>query len=196
MNGLEAIDEMKNGRLVRDNDGLVYKIENGEIFVNTFSDLLPWQIAIIDFSKKFELVPEYTTGWERVAKGEDYYRIYTLAELDRIEDNGDKYDECLYDHCNYFSTREKGEEIEFKQRLFRKLQRFADENNEEIDWNATTPKYYIDYVGDELGVEIVILSRSFGVVYFSSEELAEQAIKLFKEDLLKYFNYGLDKEVD
>lgn len=195
MNGLEAIEAMKEGKIVFDDENVEYKIENGTVW---FRERMKydWEVGIIDFDKPFRLETERLTGWERVMKGEDYYRIYTLAELDRIEDNGDKYDECLYDHCNYFSTREKGEEIEFKQRLFRKLQRFADENNEEIDWNATTPKYYIDYVGDELGVEIVILSRSFGVVYFSSEELAEQAIKLFKEDLLKYFNYGLDKEVD
>lgn len=69
MNGLEAFDEMKKGKLVRDEDGLIYKIENSEILVNTSNDFNSWNVAIVDFSKKFEVVPEHITGWERVAKG-------------------------------------------------------------------------------------------------------------------------------
>lgn len=193
MNGLKAFDEMKKGKSVRDEDGLIYKIENGEILVNTSNDFNSWNIAIVDFSKKFEIVPEHITGWERVAKGDCYYRIRTLGDFIPLKEENDDYDNNLYDHCNYFSTKEKAGEINFKQTLFRKLKRFADEHNEKIDWcDPDSYKFYIyyDYGDGELMINANHPQiRRFGVVYFSSEELGEQAIELFNEDLLKYFNY-------
>lgn len=192
MNGLEAFDEMKKGKLVRDEDGLIYKIENSELLVNTSNDFNSWNVAIVDFSKKFEVVPEHITGWERVAKGDCYYQLHALGYSVPIEEHNDNYDNNVYDCYNYFSTKEKANEINFKQTLFRKLKRFADEHNEKIDWcDPDSYKFYIyyDYGDGELRIHANKQVRRFGVVYFSSSELAEQAIELFNEDLLKYFNY-------
>lgn len=96
-----------------------------------------------------------------------------------------------FDNFNYFSTREKAEEINFKQTLFRKLQRFSDENGgNEIDWsNLFQEKFGITYnCGDKkLETALYFHHNDFGQVYFISEEIAEKAIKLFYDELIKYF---------
>ena len=35
--------------------------------------------------------------------------------------------------------------------------------------------------------------RDFGQVYFKTQEMAEQAIELFKEDLIKYYTHDWSK---
>ena len=98
-------------------------------------------------------------------------------------------DETVYEKANYFSTKEKAEEINFKQTLFRKLQRFSDENGgNEIDWNNSR-KYFIEYYskGEKLAVDYAYRLYNFGQVYFASREIAEKAIELFHDELIKYF---------
>ena len=99
--------------------------------------------------------------------------------------------EPLYEVANYFSTREKAEEINFKQTLFRKLQRFSDENGgNEIDWeNTNQKKYCILYCHSfkELQSDFTWVRQNQGQIYFISKEIAEKAIELFHDDLIKYF---------
>ena len=89
--------------------------------------------------------PKSLTGWER-SEDDEFYIILcggqTVAEC-----NWDKIDV----DANYFSTKEKAEEIAFKQTLFRKLQRFSDNNGGiEIDWNDyQTNKYSVAYYHSE-----------------------------------------------
>ena len=98
-----------------------------------------------------------------------------------------------YEIANYFSTKEKAEEINFKQTLFRKLQRFSDENGgNEIDWNNyDQSKHVIYYRHDscEFILDCFWYLRDFGQVYFVSREVAEQAIELFRDELIKYFTH-------
>ena len=88
---------------------------------------------------------------------------------------------------------EKAEEIAFKQTLFRKLQRFSDENGgNEINWlNTNQQKFFITYYYDtkELDLYYVCNDKDFGQVYFISEEIAEKAIELFRDELIKYFTH-------
>ena len=96
-----------------------------------------------------------------------------------------------YKQANYFSTKEKAEEINFKQTLFRKLQRFSDENGgNEIDWKDPNQEKWMirfDHRVEELCVGLNNYIRNFGQVYFISEEIAEKAIELFRDELIKYF---------
>lgn len=84
---------------------------------------------------------------------------------------------CLEDDYtdeDRFSTLDKAEKIEFQQRLFRKLQRFSDENGgNEIDWNNfEEPKFRIGYslADKDLIVIRVYTIKSQGCVYFTSEK--------------------------
>lgn len=194
LTGLEAIELMKQGKMIIDEDEQYqFKIIDNNIHYKYFnkndSDYL------IDCSFNFSILykeyiaPKTLTGWERVDQGAETYFIGIYQGVDSEFDWHDEIDARCFDEANYFSTREKAEEINFKQTLFRKLQRFSDENGgNEIDWNnGAQAKYCIAYHHGRICVDCCWLSRVFGQVYFISEEVANKAIELFHDDLVKYF---------
>lgn len=197
MNGLEAIELMKKGKMVIEvgtNEPFILRIENGIVWFKN-SNVLDGEWVIddcFDFTIDYEeYVENQLTGWERVDKGEDYMAI-DHASISTFTNYDDKYDDKLYEFANYFSTEGKAEEIRFKQMLFRKLQRFSDENGgNEIDWNDAHCKYSIKYAYDDnnlfIGWNYDV--KEVGVVYFVHEEIAKQAIELFRDDLIKYFTH-------
>lgn len=88
------------------------------------------------------------------------------------------------------------EEINFTQTLFCKLQRFSDENGgNKIDWkNRTQRKFFIQYEPSYgFLVDYYYFDKEFGQVYFASEDIAEKAIELFYDDLIKYFTHDWNK---
>jgi hypothetical protein len=132
--------------------------------------------------------------WVQKEDFEDGYYFY--IDMDGIVENRqfetvDRFDEIMVDTANVFYTKEKAEEINFKQTLFRKLQRFADEYNEcKIDWNDFSQRKYTIYyncITKEFLIDNKRQYHHFGQVYFSSEEICQKAIDVFKEDLLKYY---------
>ena len=197
MNGLEAIELMKQGKMVIEvgtNEPFILKIENGVIWFKSSKSLnSEW---IIDDSFDFtidyeEYVEKQLTGWERVNENELYYSINGNCYVEVMNEDMCMEDKYNYEDANYFSTEDKAEEINFKQTLFRKLQRFSDKNSgNEIDWKEVDQeKYGIWYNADHGKIEVgsTWAVRDFGQVYFISEEVAQQAIELFHDDLIKYF---------
>lgn len=193
MNGIEAIKHMEQGGMVYRifEDGIVcYRMKLGVVQTKVGAT---WTVAtafnVLDWYEEY--TEPKLTGWERVKKDEiNYYiDIDGLIEGD-LEIFGNVDNRC-FNVANYFSTKEKAEEISFKQTLFRRLQRFSDENGgNEIDWKIDRQaKWCIEYNNDN--GEIVIVPfysiMQFGQVYFTSHEVAEQAIQLFHDDLIKYF---------
>lgn len=200
MNGLEAIELMKQGKMVKFQYGghvVINKIIDGDLWYK-YEDLkggVEWKIdKCFDFTKTFEeyIEPKPLMGWERVDKGENYMAI-DHSSLATFTNYDDKYDDKLYEFANFFSTEEKAEEIRFKQMLFRKLQRFSDENGgSEIDWNdEDQSKYHINYsyYSNRLRVNSHNCLQEVGCVYFISKKIAKQAIELFHDDLIKYFTH-------
>lgn len=199
MNGLEAIRAMENGEIVQHflygSVPYLYKIEDGKVMekygVGSNNDWRDCPRFVLEGGYKF-YNPNQNTGWynEHNQKNEDNYFVFgfngrivfTNHPLEKSEANEDRFSHIL-----------KAQEIEFKQRLFRKLQRFSDENGgNEIDWsNGESCKCCICYDHEEEGLVVgdVRFIRDFGQVYFKTEELAEQAIELFREDLIKYFTH-------
>ena len=203
MNGLEAIELMKKGKMVIEvgtNEPFILRIENGIVWFKN-SNVLDGEWVIddcFDFTIDYEeYVENQLTGWERVDKGEDYMAI-DHASISTFINYDDKYDDKLYEFANYFSTEEKAEEIRFKQMLFRKLQRFSDENGgSEIDWNDEKQcKYHVKYThySDKFIIDSHNSIQELGVVYFMSTEIANQAIELFHDDLIKYFTHDWSGE--
>lgn len=190
MNGLEAVKLMAQGRMVQlDNSPFIYRIKNDTMFSRIASN--QWIVSDpFDFGATYE---EYrpATGWEPVDEGEVYYLLTHNGVESQVEDpsgSGNK----RYESANYYSTKEKAEQMEFKQELIRKLQRFSDENSGlEINWkNYNQQKYFIYHVPrtNELSHYWSCTDNLFGMVCFFSEEVVEEAIKLFRKDLLKYYN--------
>lgn len=196
MNGLEALKLMMDGKIVCGEfpkGKFLLKIADGIVVSKNLDEPQPvWRnenMFILEHSYQ-EYVPPKVTGWERDGEKRSYY-VINVFDVEHVPDFNYLADDLAYNQANYFSTKEKCEEINFKQTLFRKLQRFADENNEEeIDWNNDAiPKYYITvwFPGRELRVTHLYCHNDFGQVYFSSREVAEKAMVLFKKDLCKYF---------
>lgn len=197
MNGLEAIELMKQGSQVSDGE-YVYKIENNLVLVRSLNGKLFNIDNSFDFTSEYEeyIESKQLTGWERREHWEDSEGFYTIVACDAVADRT-SYNHVLNEKCyknaNYFSTEEKAEEINFKQMLFRKLQRFSDENGgNEVDWNNEMKiKWGIWYNNEyeELASCPYVYGQAFGQVYFISEEIAEKAIELFRDELIKYFTH-------
>lgn len=198
MNGLEAIELMKQGKMVIEvgtNEPFILRIENGIVWFKN-SNVLDGEWVIddsFDFTIDYEeYVENQLTGWERVDKFDKYFSIQDDGESSVYYENFSEYDDYVYENANYFSTKEKAEEIDFKQTLFRKLQRFSDENGgNEIDWNdADQTKYGIVYETKANAVSVRVCTvQRFGEVYFQSYEAAKEAARLLKDDLIKYFTH-------
>ncbi len=204
MNGLEAIEFMKQGKMVIDVNAyerFIFKIIDGNVCYKLEYGNDDYRIDdSFDFTAKYEeyIEPKSLTGWER--SEDDNFIIIICGGQAVAECNLDKIDmdeTTFYNDANYFSTKEKAEEINFKQTLFRKLQRFSDENGgTEIDWSDyQTNKYTITYYHSEkkFAMHHVRKMQAPGTVYFCSREVAEKAIVLFHDDLIKYFTHDWSK---
>ena len=198
MNGLEAIEFMKQGGLVIEvgvNEPFILKIENGIVWSKNITVLGGEWLTddCFDFTIDYEeyIEPKPLTGWERVGENESYYNINGNSYVEEMTEDMCMEDKYYYEDANYFSTEEKAEEINFKQTLFRKLQRFSDENGgDKIDWKDEDQcKYHIKYThySNNIYVEGNHSLQEVGVVYFINEQITEQAIELFHDDLIKYF---------
>lgn len=131
---------------------------------------------------------EKVTGWERVKHNGNYWAIdgdsiYRYKELSTndIEES--------YNIANYFSTKEKAKEVNKVQTLMRKMWRWRDENDKvELKWKKGTgssSKYYIFYNNNDENWKInsYIGYRHIFDVYFSTFELAQQCLDIFKDEL-------------
>ncbi len=202
MNGLEAIELMQQGKVVVSEimsrgiiETFIFKIIDDNVY-HKWLDLEEGEWVIetdFDFTQIYEeyIEPKPLTGWERV-EGDSYETIASTGTVDTV-DFGYCMDVERYEIANYFSTKEKAEEIAFKQTLFRKLQRFSDNNGGiEIDWNDyQTNKYSVAYYHSEnkFTTHHVRKMQAPGTVYFVSREVAEKAIELFHDELIEYFTH-------
>lgn len=194
MNGLEAIELMKQGKKVSIVDAAgFYQIKDGRIWLTYPTSKVTGEVLFFDLSNTYceYIEPKPLTGWERVDG--KMYNVIVVNDLGESMECGQFKDYMYYKQANYFSTKEKAEEIIFKQRLFRKLQRFSDENGgNEIDWeNTNQKKYCILYCHSfkELQSDFTWVRQNQGQIYFISKEIAEKAIMLFHDDLIKYFTH-------
>lgn len=197
MNGLEAIELMKKGRTVKNCNGTLYRIDDNCVKFRTIPGN-HWVSEVgFNFLAKYEEYLPVMTGWERVGSDSKYSFISDLCNVREAIDKREGYELLRYDVANYFSTKEKAEEINFKQALFRKLQRFSDENGgSEIDWTHEGKRQYFisyDYDKGKFVIDSHLTFRDFGAVYFASYKVAEQALETFEEDLIKYFTHDWSK---
>ena len=204
MNGLEAIKVMMEGKLVSKFNSCmedeIYKIIDGNVCVK-FEDEPDEKYEVsedFDFDSIYHeyIEPKPLTGWERVPLNSIFYAIDLANKSLKFVEYNYPMDERCYEQLNYFSMKEKAEEINFKQTLFRKLQRFSDENGgNEIDWSCPySKKFFIAYKDGKLFYDWMAETKYFGQVYFASREVVRNAIELFHDDLIKYFTHDWRKE--
>lgn len=102
-------------------------------------------------------------------------------------------DSFRYDTHNYFQTEEEARRYASVLETERQLKKFADEHNGDIDWsNANQEKWNLCYYYSRYEVSPIRCCRvkEARVIYFSSEEIAEQAINEIGEEKIKeYLTY-------
>lgn len=143
--------------------------------------------------KTYILVPEEAyneykperarTGYERVRVGDEYFSNLFPKGARKCNDNSDSSAYACGDYANdkqLYADNERAIEI------YRRMRQWQALNDDAVDYNRGLEKWYI-YYDKTSGVLKTDYNRDYIItfcVYFSSEEKAEEAIEVFKDDLI------------
>ena len=110
----------------------------------------------------------------------NYYYINSSNIIEEDLEERDGFDDNKYNTVNYFSDKDFANQVALHQLLYRKLLKFAWDNEAEDtpEWNVKNEYYGIayNYENHKFVLEVAHIYKSYGV-HFSSSEVAEQAIK-------------------
>lgn len=116
--------------------------------------------------------------FERVEPGDDYYYVSSNNDVGAYTDSSDGMDNRLYAVSNYFNEKKFANQVALHQLLYRKLLKFAYDNDcEDKEWNGTNDHWLILYypLNDDFAIANVQCVKEY-TVYFSTEEGASRAI--------------------
>jgi hypothetical protein len=114
-----------------------------------------------------------------------YYYINEFGNITFSYESGISGNEKKYNNVNYFTDEQFANQVALHQLLYRKLLKFAYENErEDIEWNREHPHWYIyyDIDRDKFDIAATAMWKQQGV-YFSTSRGAECAI----EEVVKPF---------
>lgn len=122
-----------------------------------------------------------------------YYYIRVSGDVADYHDVNDNGDRLLYEASNYFNDEQFAEQVALHHLLYRKLLKFAYDNDCEdtAGWNGYSYHFYIRYEYNDgvdesaLGVAVTVMNKSVNEVYFSSNDAAFRAIKEVVEPFMK-----------
>ena len=132
------------------------------------------------------------TGYESLGTGETYYLVDVDDEITTMKYNS-RLDRDCYDVGNYYSDKVIAENNARADRLLRQLRQWQAANDKPItkkDWeDYSVTKYFIiyDYDSNVISPSRVWWMRGTNNIYFKSREKAEEAIEVFKDELIWYF---------
>lgn len=174
----------------------IFTVKDGDLVdIESNTYLRKENISITELLKMdFEEIKEIKNPYKRVDHRERYYFVNEGGRVKYFKDLNDNYDDDKFNTLNYFNNKNYAEYVTFKETLMRKLDRFAWENNEQtICWNDCRHKYFILFSVDDNEL-IVDWNRVYksNNVYFTSKEIAEQALEKFKDDLMKLYTWEFD----
>lgn len=125
--------------------------------------------------------------------GQNYYYV---THDDNVRCKTDYYipvDEFRYDTRNYFQTEEQAQKYASVLETERQLKKFADEHNDKIDWeDIDQDKWCLGYSYRALKTmtAVAMYTRAARTIYFSSQEIAKQAIdEIGAEEIKEYLTY-------
>lgn len=133
------------------------------------------------------------TGYERGKNGKLYYCVEEDGHLLRYAEGNDSADDIFYGIGNYYSNKtiaENNARADRLQRCLRQWQALYDRPITSKDWKDDNVfKYSVDYdyFNNMVFVTYTTRYRCLNNVYFTSEEKAQEAIEVFRDELLWYF---------
>lgn len=126
---------------------------------------------------------------------EKYYYVRSDGGIDYSIWNNDKCDNNSYTIGNCFKDKEDAEFVREKLKVIADLKRFAQEHNTlEINWNdIDQEKYYFYYNCTYKRFDINLVYGTKGnAIYFSSKEIAEQAVKEIGEERIEKYYFEVE----
>lgn len=132
--------------------------------------------------------------------GNEYYYIDADGCIDITQWKDCWFDETRWELGNVFLTEEKAKFAREKQKVKVELQRYADEHNDpnQKEWDGENEHCCIRYdiVDRDLTTAYLYTSQTINGIYFTSEEIAEDAAnKIGIKRILKYL-FDVDCEED
>lgn len=107
---------------------------------------------------------------------------------------GSKFDHMNYALCNCFTTWEEAEFALVRHNIICKLRLYAAEHNDvDIDWfDEDQCKYYIYCCNGHVDIDRTYIEQQMNEIYFTSYEIAKNAIDEIGEDIIKHYVFGVD----
>lgn len=121
---------------------------------------------------------------------EKYWLVDTHNEVDEYTWENDGYDLDAFNLRNCFKTEEEAEFEAERRQVIAELANFADIHNDPIDWeNEDAPKYFLGFHPSINEIEVdYVTSFIHSDIFFSSDEIAQDAIAAIGEDrLIRYY---------
>lgn len=135
------------------------------------------------------------TGWEKSKDDNGYYFIDVNGRVERNIAIGSEIDNELYECANRFSSRELAEKESKRRTLDARMRRWADKHNQgwTPDWEDNSMgKWQIYYlIAQNMFTTNYVCGRyAFDKIYFKTEEIAEQAIEVFGNEIREVMELG------
>lgn len=131
--------------------------------------------------------------WRSKENWDIYWLVCSNGEPNWSYELNRDSDSFRYDTHNYFQTEEEAQKYAKVLETERQLKKFADEHNDVIDWsNINQHKWclYYNYKYYRVDIGNPCWSKDARTIFFSSKEIAEQAIDEIGEDKIKeYLTY-------
>lgn len=136
-----------------------------------------------------ELLQEKRTGYERVARGEKYFREGCDSGIDEGPEENSAFDDEIYEVADYYSDKTISDNNARADKLMRQLRQWQALNDAPVDWSCVKQKWQIqyNYIQKIFFVEKYYHIRTIANIYFSSHKKAQEAIDVFRDELTWYF---------
>ena len=144
-----------------------------------------------------ELINKANRGKRWRAKNDEiYYFINYCNKVESWSESNHKADKALFEAGNYFKTEEEAEFELNKRLVYQELKDYALEHNEcGFDWKNDNQKKWIifyDFTDKCLEFSFWLSHCTIAQIYFTSKEIAHEAVKAVGEDRIKKYLFGVN----
>lgn len=182
-------ESWKSGKYIDTSDNVLKIVEDNKENII----IMRKELFLDDTWEKYEDIKK---DFER---GKDvYFYIDSVGDIHSKKDEYYQVDFDFYNSSNYFPSEALAIYIKEKQLLERDMIKFSYVNNSNsINWKDDSRKYYISFTLDAFKNDLKDISsfsaggKDFNYIYFESEEVRDEALKLFKYRIDKLLKMSL-----